>query len=117
VIGVGLNLSIEPHEFPPELRATATSVGGADPGAALAALNQRLGAWVEAPEEEVLAEFRRRDALRGREISWQNRSGTAEGIDDKGNLLVRTADGEAISLGAGEVHLRLDPPSQSGCPA
>jgi BirA family transcriptional regulator, biotin operon repressor / biotin---[acetyl-CoA-carboxylase] ligase len=106
VIGVGINLSIEEDEFPPELRGTATSLGSAEPGAALAALNERLGAWVEAGPGEVLGEFRRRDALRGREVAWEGGDGTAEGVDDRGNLLVRRADGEVESLGAGEVHLR-----------
>jgi BirA family biotin operon repressor/biotin-[acetyl-CoA-carboxylase] ligase len=110
VIGVGINLSIEEDEFPPELRGTATSLGSAEPGAALAALNEGLGAWVEAGPGEVLGEFRRRDALRGREVAWEGGDGTAEGVDDRGNLLVRRADGEVESLGAGEVHLR----SQSG---
>jgi BirA family transcriptional regulator, biotin operon repressor / biotin---[acetyl-CoA-carboxylase] ligase len=108
VIGVGLNLSIEPDEFPPELRGTAISIGGADPAAALAALNERLGAWAEAEPAAVLHGFRERDALRGREVAWEGGEGTAEGVDDRGNLLVRRADREVESLGAGEVHLRLD---------
>ena len=108
VIGVGLNLSIEEEEFPPELRAIATSVGGADPAGARRELDDRLGAWVEADPERVLREFRRRDALRGRRIVWREGEGTAAGIDERGNLLVKTGTGE-IRLGAGEVHLRLEP--------
>lgn len=108
VIGVGLNVAVEPAEFPPELRETATSIGGgATVPAALAALNRRLGGWTGAAADEVLAAFRERDALRGREISWVEGTGVAEGIDERGNLLVRTSGEETVSLGAGEVHLTV----------
>jgi BirA family transcriptional regulator, biotin operon repressor / biotin---[acetyl-CoA-carboxylase] ligase len=106
VIGVGLNVSIEEHEFPQELRETATSLdNGATVGGALEALNEHLDRWVKADSREVLDAFRERDALRGREISWEDGAGVADGVDERGNLLVRTADGEVLALGAGEVHL------------
>jgi len=106
VIGVGLNVSIRPEEFPRELRETATSLAGnATPGEARAALNDRLGEWTEASADSVLGEFRRRDALLGREIAWNGGEGLAEGVDESGNQLVRSASGEVVSLGAGEVHL------------
>jgi BirA family biotin operon repressor/biotin-[acetyl-CoA-carboxylase] ligase len=106
VIGVGLNVAIEADEFPEELRATATSIRlGATVDGALEALNERLGEWVEAEPPEVLAGFRERDALRGQPISWDGGQGFARGVDDRGNLLVETVEGEQLSLGAGEVHL------------
>ncbi len=126
VIGVGLNLTIAPHEFPPELRDTATSlfppptsgltrsdaphphqpgVGSIGAEAAARTLSDRLGAWVEAKPAEVLAAWRERDALLGREIAWEGGSGVADGVDERGFLLVRLADGDRVSLGAGEVHL------------
>lgn len=110
VIGVGVNVCTGQDEFPPEIRETATSLGpDVSVQATLVSLNDRLGHWVEAEEKQVLAEFRRRDALRGKPISWDGGEGTAEGIADDGNLLVATASGETISLGAGEVHLQVDP--------
>ena len=109
VIGVGLNVSIEPGEVPEELRETATSLDAdATVDGALEALNESLTRWTRADPQEVLAAFRDRDALRGREIAWDGGNGTAEGIDERGNLLVATGSGEQVSLGAGEVHLRLD---------
>ena len=109
VIGVGLNVSIEPDEFPEELRGTATSLDAdTTVDGALEALNDSLTRWTLADPPEVLAAFRERDALRGREITWDGGNGTAEGIDERGNLLVATGSGEQMSLGAGEVHLRLD---------
>jgi BirA family transcriptional regulator, biotin operon repressor / biotin---[acetyl-CoA-carboxylase] ligase len=108
VIGIGLNLSIEPHEFPDDLRQPATSLGGdVALERARCALDTHLGEWVFAGEEEVLAEWRRRDGLLGREVAWEAGSGVASGIDDRGNLVVVVPGGERVSLGAGEVQLRL----------
>ncbi len=134
VIGIGLNLSIAAEEFPPELRETATSLfdpsvpsfdpikGGRGRGrrslpavapptptpTALSAskvLSRHLNAWVEADQTTVLAAWRERDALRGREVAWDGGSGVADGIDDRGYLLVRTPGGGRVAVGAGEVHL------------
>jgi BirA family biotin operon repressor/biotin-[acetyl-CoA-carboxylase] ligase len=118
VIGVGLNLAIETDEFPPELRDTATSLGGgAGREKARTALDSALDRWVEADAETVLSGWRQRDALRGREIRWDthsgaaddddDRSGVADGVDDRGSLVVIAPGGDRVALGAGEVHLRL----------
>jgi len=128
VVGVGLNLTIEPNEFPPELRDTATSIlnpdhrteerGSAGPSPLLSAgppllgpsiatdvLNGRLDHWIEADSETVLTAWRERDVLRGREVAWDGGSGVADGIDDRGYLVVVTPSGDRITVGAGEVHL------------
>jgi BirA family biotin operon repressor/biotin-[acetyl-CoA-carboxylase] ligase len=108
VIGVGLNLAISNEEFPPELRETAISLGSApSPEAAREALDRSLEFWVDAGAEEVIAAWGERDALRGCEISWEGGSGVADGVSDAGDLLVLVAGGDRVSLGAGEVHLRV----------
>ena len=118
VIGVGLNVAVPEAEFPEELRGRATSLlPGEDataPGAerpavaeAMRELNEALGRWVEASEEEVLGAFRARDALTGHSISWEGGAGTAVGVDSSGHLLVETTPGDRVALGAGEVHLSL----------
>jgi len=150
VIGVGLNVSIEPHEFPPDLRHPATSLSdhasggtdGAGSGALYArytskrntgtsegaqlpypaavagarvALNASLSHWVSADRDEILAAYRARDALRGRKISWEGGGacgsgagqGVADGIDEKGDLMVVVPGDDRVALGAGEVSLRL----------
>lgn len=108
VIGIGLNLTIAPEEFPDDLRQPAISLGGGvTPEQARHALDEQLGCWADAPENKVLAEWRRRDGLRGREVSWEEGSGIADGIDDRGNLVVVAPSGDRVSLGAGEVSLRL----------
>jgi BirA family biotin operon repressor/biotin-[acetyl-CoA-carboxylase] ligase len=106
VIGVGLNVSIEPEDFPDDLQATATSLGrAATVEDALRALNESLGRWVEAEPRQVLAAFSERDALRGKRVSWEEGSGLAEGVDERGNLIVEAGGGKRLALGAGEVHL------------
>jgi BirA family transcriptional regulator, biotin operon repressor / biotin---[acetyl-CoA-carboxylase] ligase len=112
VIGVGLNLAIAPGEFPPELRETATSltterVRHLSPTGRQAAnaLSRRLEFWLAADQAAVLDEWRARDVLRGREIAWEGGSGIADGVDDRGYLLVVTAGGGRIAVGAGEIHL------------
>ncbi len=111
VVGVGLNLAIPDDQFPEELRGRATSLfgdGGAPAGIAeraRVALSEALGRWVEADSGTILAAWRERDTLLGREVSWERGSGVAEGIDERGYLRVRLADGELVALGAGDVHL------------
>lgn len=115
VIGVGLNLSIPDDGFPEDLRWPATSLGhGISANQALAALRDALGRWVAAEPEDVAAAFDARDALRGRKVAWEGAGGASSegegvcgGIDDRGNLVVTIDSGERVSLGAGEVSLRL----------
>lgn len=109
VIGVGLNLSSIPvEEFPPELRESATSLGSdTSPGEARRALDRHLDRWVEAEPSAILDAWRGRDALKGREVSWDDGAGVADGIEDSGGLVVLGAGGDRLVLGAGEVHLRL----------
>jgi len=106
VLGIGLNVALRLDDFPPELRDTAATLGG-DPADVERALHELLGAlhrWLSVPHDDVVSAFRERDALAGREVSWADGSGVAEGIDGDGRLLVRAGD-ELVALDAGEVHL------------
>jgi BirA family transcriptional regulator, biotin operon repressor / biotin---[acetyl-CoA-carboxylase] ligase len=122
VIGVGANLYIERQEFPPDLQDRAISIftaarrtqegRSAGPSPLLSGrppllgpLNQLLNHWVRAAPDEVLSAWRERDALRGREVAWEGGSGVADGIDERGYLVVVMATGDRVALGAGEVHL------------
>ena len=106
VVGVGINLTIEPDEFPPEVRDRAISVGsGATLDTATEALNVALTRWLASPDSEVLAELARRDHLAGREVSWEGGAGVASGIAPDGSLVVISPDGGTNHLHAGEVHL------------
>ena len=120
VIGVGLNIAIRDEDFPAELRETATSLlpteaegelpAGGAPGVhrALVALNESLARWVGASGDEVLNAYRPRDLLCGRRISWEDGSGVAEEVDERGHLVVAKDDGDRVELGAGEVHLAVE---------
>jgi len=127
VIGIGLNLTISPEEFPPDLQDKAVSIFTSDKGGrggtrqasplfaqvgppttpltAAEVLNRHLDHWVELDPNTVLTAWRQRDALKGREVAWDGGSGVADGVDDRGYLLVRTPGGDRIAVGAGEVHL------------
>jgi BirA family biotin operon repressor/biotin-[acetyl-CoA-carboxylase] ligase len=106
VIGIGVNLSIERDEFPPELRDRATSVGNpATADSAIEALNESLGRWLDTALGQVRDAFAGRDYLAGREIGWESGSGTAAGIDHLGRLMIRQEGGAETALDAGEVHL------------
>jgi BirA family transcriptional regulator, biotin operon repressor / biotin---[acetyl-CoA-carboxylase] ligase len=113
VIGIGINVAIADDEFPADLRWPATSIGhGADVATVRDAVSAALGEWVEAPEGRVLAAFGERDALAGHAVEWDGGTndagrGVAAGVDERGNLVVETEDGDRLSLGSGEVQLRL----------
>jgi BirA family transcriptional regulator, biotin operon repressor / biotin---[acetyl-CoA-carboxylase] ligase len=104
VVGIGLNTGV--REFPAELRETATTLDLPSPEVALPPLLTALDRWLDADQAEILAAWRARDALVGSTVRWQEGEGTAHGVDDSGALLVETAGGEIIALGAGEVHLQ-----------
>jgi BirA family transcriptional regulator, biotin operon repressor / biotin---[acetyl-CoA-carboxylase] ligase len=106
VLGIGLNVSAPAGGFPEELREIAASLNGAlSRHEVLAALLERLEARLASPLPEVLAEWRRRDALLGQRVGWDGGHGVAAGIDADGSLLVDT-DAGRVALIAGEVHLR-----------
>jgi BirA family biotin operon repressor/biotin-[acetyl-CoA-carboxylase] ligase len=107
VIGIGLNTRVRLEDMPEELRETATTLA-LDPGVdALKPLLERLEFWISASASEIVAAWQKRDALLGREISWDGGRGIANGIDEDGNLRVLHDDGSETSVGAGEVHLTL----------
>jgi BirA family biotin operon repressor/biotin-[acetyl-CoA-carboxylase] ligase len=106
VLGIGLNVAIAPDQFPAELQDTATTLN-LPPSAIEDLLEHLLTAltqWTLAGDEPILAAVRRRDALRGRPVSWTGGRGTAAGIDGAGRLVVQT-DAGRVALESGEVHL------------
>jgi BirA family biotin operon repressor/biotin-[acetyl-CoA-carboxylase] ligase len=102
VLGIGVNLNARPEDFPPELRAEATSVaierGQPAPRALFAAaLLKALEDWLDrhagggfGPVREA---WRERSVTLGREVrisaDGRDIAGVAEDIDETGALLVR----------------------------
>jgi biotin-(acetyl-CoA carboxylase) ligase len=93
-------------DLPAELRPIAGGLGRPpdtlEPS--LTSLLDRLERWLTATAGEILDAVRSRDALAGRQISWEGGRGVAAGIDREGRLLVETVVGRR-TLAAGEVHL------------
>jgi BirA family transcriptional regulator, biotin operon repressor / biotin---[acetyl-CoA-carboxylase] ligase len=108
VLGIGVNVALRPQDVPAELNATAASLDlpTSEIEPLLERLLNALDRRLSEPEQTTLDAWRARDALLGSDISWETGSGTAQGIDDHGHLLVRLADGTTQALSAGEVHLR-----------
>jgi BirA family biotin operon repressor/biotin-[acetyl-CoA-carboxylase] ligase len=114
VVGVGLNVDATEEELGHDLRKSATSLRIAT-GRALAreylreSRVQRLADRLAGERDQLLPAYRERDALYGRAIAWnagtERLEGEARGVDEEGNLVVFTADGERTALAAGEVHL------------
>ena len=107
VLGLGVNVAVDPADLPPDVRAGAATLGR-PPGALEATLDElldHLARRLAEPPGPCLAALRARDALRDRPIRWAGGEGTGAGIDDAGALLVRRADGSVGTLDAGEVHL------------
>ena len=107
VVGIGVNVAVEPAALGPELSERAGTLGrprsAVEP--TLAELLRALERWLSAPEGEVLAALRGRDALLDQPVSWGGGSGVGAGIDAAGGLRVRLPDGGVTVLSAGEVHL------------
>jgi BirA family biotin operon repressor/biotin-[acetyl-CoA-carboxylase] ligase len=107
VLGIGVNVALRVDELPPELHATAGTLGltpaDLEPTLerVLAALERALGL----DDAALLETYRGRDALRGQEVAWAGGRGTAAGVDGAGRLVVELADGGRTALSAGEVHL------------
>jgi len=127
VVGIGLNVSTEPAEFPPArpgaLPATSLRAAGAtalDRAGLLLAILGELEHWYRAwqraggdPDRSGLrAVYTGLSATIGRTVraelpGGQALSGSAAGVDSEGRLLVRVSSGSAVAVSAGDVvHLR-----------
>ncbi len=106
VVGMGVNVAVRESDFGSDLSGRVATLG-LEPEAIEGVLGRLLDAlerWLTASPQAVLAEVRRRDTLRGRQVRWAGGEGRGEGIDDQGRLVVLTAGGAQV-LEAGEVHL------------
>ena len=106
VLGIGLNVAVEPAQLPAQLRDRAATLGRArsELEPVLETLLDAIARWWDADDAAVMAAVRSRDALCGAAVHWAGGTGTGAGIDAQGRLLVQR-DGEIVALDAGEVHL------------
>jgi BirA family biotin operon repressor/biotin-[acetyl-CoA-carboxylase] ligase len=106
VLGIGLNVALDPATLPPEVAAVAGTLGR--PRAAieptlrelLRALERRLAQ----DPAGVISDLRERDALHGRRVAHADGEGVAAGIDESGALLVSSGD-RTLAITTGEVRL------------
>lgn len=116
VLGIGVNINMDREQFPDDLRHPATSLflEAGTPvrrldfvRALLEALDALYGSYLLNGYGPVREEWLARCNFLGRRIrvSFQNKElqGTAEGIDEEGALLVRSADGRLERVLAGDV--------------
>ncbi len=116
IVGVGLN--VHTRSFSAEIAERATSVallsgaaGHAPPDRAalladiLAGLDRDVAHVAARGLGLVHARLTSADALAGSPVRCDVASGTAEGVDLDGRLLVRKSDGTLVRLASGEVHL------------
>jgi BirA family biotin operon repressor/biotin-[acetyl-CoA-carboxylase] ligase len=107
VLGIGVNVAVDPADLPSELRETAGTLGRTrgDVEPFLSTLLVALDHALALPAVTLLDVWRSRDALAGQEVAWTGGTGVAAGVDEEGHLLVRLAGGGVTVLHAGEVHL------------
>lgn len=115
VIGIGVNVRSVKNSFDDKLLETATSIEDetgvkADRNTLCAEILNRLAYYMKNVSNGVfLDEYRRREYLTGKQITANSGNemieGTAVGIDDNANLIVKLSDGEIRHLSSGEANL------------
>lgn len=116
VLGIGINVNTRLETFPPELHNIVISLYDASTGqydidVLLTSIHARLGLLLQRLREDhagVVTDWRNRDYLLDKEISWQDvrgriMSGRGAGIQNDGSYQLRAADGTLHTILAGEV--------------
>jgi BirA family biotin operon repressor/biotin-[acetyl-CoA-carboxylase] ligase len=118
LVGIGINVNLRPAELPNELRHRVTSLrtiaGGPIPMTEVVktlARHLRELTLLDPPSfSSIVAEFTRHHALSGRSVRVTtagdnvSQSGTCEGLDSQGRLLLHTKSG-VVKVLAGHVEL------------
>ena len=114
VVGVGINVRTTPVLTGGRWQPTSVNevLGAAVPreevlAAALRGLGEWFGRWYADGDADVIAAYRRRDALRGGAVTLSvgdaTLAGVAEGLHADGALRVRTTHGTVVAVTSGEV--------------
>lgn len=117
VVGIGINCSQDPQDFPPPLRPiaislkTATGTNPDQPRLAAAMIKSLFRLDQQLPQKEQLLSAYRQDCVTiGREVlvvrDDSKIPGVAIDIDDDGALLIRLSDGTVQTVQSGEVSVR-----------
>lgn len=116
VIGIGINVNMAAHEFPDQIRTTATSVKietGEDVSREqiIAEILNETDRWYKVlragHSKEIVDEWRRLTSTLGRRVlvttGQETYAGFAEEIDDRGMLLIRLPSGETKTINSGDL--------------
>jgi BirA family biotin operon repressor/biotin-[acetyl-CoA-carboxylase] ligase len=108
VLGIGVNLNQTQGQLPERAGSLRTTTGREwDRNAVLAdvldALGQRYEAWLAGGLDAIYDGLGPRDFLRGRRVSVNGTTGTAEMIDRSGRLVIAVGHGEVRAVESGEV--------------
>lgn len=118
IIGIGINCTQKPEDFPPELRKIAGSlkmVSGREIDRALVAAKMIEGFYemnrgLLQKKFQMISDYRKDCITLGQEISVVrngfNRHGKALDVDEDGALLVAYEDGSMETVNSGEVSVR-----------
>ncbi|RJQ54809.1 MAG: biotin--[acetyl-CoA-carboxylase] ligase [Nitrospiraceae bacterium] len=115
-VGVGLNVNMSMNELPEEITSLSTSLKAENRrpvdrtgllGAILAEMERAYKILLQGNKRALINEWIHLNCTLGHEIIAKDRdrviSGTAENINDRGELIVRMPDGGTEILNAGEV--------------
>lgn len=119
IVGIGINISATTADFPPELRRKATSLGlsGAQdvsPAELLICvvrhLEEQLRRLADTGFAPILADWRRKDATKGKRLSWVDTAdrvveGVSLGPDEEGILQIVLDSGQVVRVLSGDLSL------------
>ncbi len=119
IIGIGINISSTEADFPPELRQKATSLVLAGARSVSPAdlliriirhLEEQLQRMTNLGFAPILADWRKKDATRGKRMVWVDTGGrVVEGVslgpDDEGILQIVLDSGRMVQVLSGDLSL------------
>jgi BirA family transcriptional regulator, biotin operon repressor / biotin---[acetyl-CoA-carboxylase] ligase len=108
VVGIGVNVNQSREQLPERAGSLRTTTGheyerGEVLDAVLAALEERYEQWQGGGLDAVYDGLGPRDFLRGRRVSVNGTTGTAELIDRDGRLRISIGPGDSVAVESGEV--------------
>ena len=114
VIGIGINCTQQPEDFPESIRSIAISLKTAtqaivDRPLLAANMLRRLYETDQsllAGKTRFMEQYRQRCVTLGQAVRVMDLQGQAIGLDDAGALLIRTENGDLIRVDSGEVSVR-----------
>lgn len=115
IVGIGINIQTRDEDFPDELTSIAGSLLPMDISRNMIIaqiLNEFFIKLKSIKSDELIKEYKNRSFILGGEISYEKGNtlihGRAIDINENGNLIVKTRDGDIETLNSGEIRIKLD---------